>query len=533
MTFVRLARFVLPAVAFAAIFSLSDDIAQAGPFPGVTIVVDRSDDSGQSGCSAAPSDCGIRGAIVVANGSPMSIDTIVFDIGTGVPSIQPGSGGAAGAPLPAIAGPVIIDGNTGGADRVNLYGVSANPDSDGLRLVGHSGSTIKSLVAMVGSEWRPASADHAAHNAYFGVVISNATNNFIGVAGFPNVISGNSLYGILLHGADQNFIWANMIGTAADGTTPLGNGQGGIGLGDPDTIGLGADSNNNHIGGEDAGNVIANNGDLDGAGIVVWEGTGNTFSQNAIYDNPGMAIDLFPVGPNTNDDMDPDTGPNNLQNHVPVQSAVLTGDSMHIQGQYNSNPNTTFTIEFFKNGTCSPSGAQSTGLEYFGSTEITTDGNGDATVDATFNDYALEGPYIAYLATHEDGSTSEGQNCTEIDVIPATPTPVPTATLEPTPTATPGPTETPGPTLTPGPSGTPSGKAVQGDTDCDEDVDTVDGLFVLRDVAGFPPSKCIDNGDVDCDEDRDSVDALGILRDVAALPPLQQQEPCADIGTPL
>ena len=119
---------------------------------------------------------------------------------------------------------------------------------------------------------------------------------------------------------------------------------------------------------------------------------------------------------------------------------------------------------------------------------------------------------------------------------PECPTPPATAeaTTTPTPTPTAGPTETPVATeRTPVPTGTPSGKAIQGDTDCDGDVDSVDGLFVLRDVAGFDPSECIEQGDVDCDEDRDSVDALGILRDVAALPPLVQQEPCADIGTPL
>jgi hypothetical protein len=48
-----------------------------------------------------------------------------------------------------------------------------------------------------------------------------------------------------------------------------------------------------------------------------------------------------------------------------------------------------------------------------------------------------------------------------------------------------------------------------------------------------PYAACIDHGDVQCDEDIDSVDSLGILRHVAALPPLQQQDPCADIGQPL
>jgi hypothetical protein len=83
----------------------------------------------------------------------------------------------------------------------------------------------------------------------------------------------------------------------------------------------------------------------------------------------------------------------------------------------------------------------------------------------------------------------------------------------------------------PTPSATPGG--LQGDTDCDGDVDSVDALFVLRDTAGLPHSAaCIARGDVDCDGDRDSVDALAILRYVAGLPPLPQNDPCPDIGTP-
>ena len=129
-------------------------------------------------------------------------------------------------------------------------------------------------------------------------------------------------------------------------------------------------------------------------------------------------------------------------------------------------------------------------------------------------------------------------------VPPSTPTPTPTATAMPTPepktsTPTSSPTAVPatptpaGPTPTPIPSSTPIDGGIQGDTDCDKDADSVDSLFVLREVAGFGESNCIEQGDVDCDGDRDTVDALGIQRFVAALSPLPQDEPCADIGTPL
>lgn len=69
-----------------------------------------------------------------------------------------------------------------------------------------------------------------------------------------------------------------------------------------------------------------------------------------------------------------------------------------------------------------------------------------------------------------------------------------------------------------------------GDADCDEDVDSVDGLQVLRRVAGLLAHGCVFAGNVKCDDALDAVDALAILRYVAALililPP-----GCPEIGT--
>ena len=58
--------------------------------------------------------------------------------------------------------------------------------------------------------------------------------------------------------------------------------------------------------------------------------------------------------------------------------------------------------------------------------------------------------------------------------------PVPTPTPAPTPTPTPAPTPTPTPASSPTPT-----TAMQGDVDCDGDVDAVDSLKVLRHVAGL------------------------------------------------
>jgi hypothetical protein len=70
---------------------------------------------------------------------------------------------------------------------------------------------------------------------------------------------------------------------------------------------------------------------------------------------------------------------------------------------------------------------------------------------------------------------------------------------------------------------------VAGDTDCDVDVDTVDGLMVLRQTAGMSTGACINMGDVDCDDDVDTVDALMVMRHVASLP-VNIPSGCVPIG---
>ena len=89
-----------------------------------------------------------------------------------------------------------------------------------------------------------------------------------------------------------------------------------------------------------------------------------------------------------------------------------------------------------------------------------------------------------------------------------------------------------------------------GDTDCDGDVDPVDGLKDLRFDAGLsvdqepdcPPAgeDVLVNGvmrpwgETDCDGDLDPVDGLKVLRFDAGLPVDQNEPPdCPDVGTPV
>lgn len=78
---------------------------------------------------------------------------------------------------------------------------------------------------------------------------------------------------------------------------------------------------------------------------------------------------------------------------------------------------------------------------------------------------------------------------------------------------------------------TTASAGVSGDTDCDADVDSIDSLFVLRNVAQLgEPAKCIDDGDVNCSDAADSIDALLIQRHIAQLP-VNIPKGCAHIGT--
>jgi DNA-binding beta-propeller fold protein YncE len=83
---------------------------------------------------------------------------------------------------------------------------------------------------------------------------------------------------------------------------------------------------------------------------------------------------------------------------------------------------------------------------------------------------------------------------------------------------------------------------IQGDVDCNGDVNAVDALKLLRSNAGLSvtqtePCPGIGTltpkfGDVDCNNAVSSVDALKVLRDNAGLS-VSQTNPCADIGTAL
>src|SRR5262249_36557787 len=117
-------------------------------------------------------------------------------------------------------------------------------------------------------------------------------------------------------------------------------------------------------------------------------------------------IDLGTTGVTANDDSDPDTGPNNLQNFPVITSVISSANSMTIQGSLKSIPNTTFQIDFFSNAAVDPSG-NGEGAQFINSTAVNTNGNGDATISVTFPVGLPASRVITATATDPNGNTSE------------------------------------------------------------------------------------------------------------------------------
>ncbi len=236
-----------------------------------------------------------------------------------------------------------------------------------------------------------------------GIRIFNS-NNIIGgtVAGAGNVISGNSIgiqLGVFSSGMVGNIVQGNLIGLNASGNGAVPNTQQGIAI---------TEAAQSTIGGTAAGaaNKIAFNG---GPGITASGGVGNSIRGNSIFSNNGLGIDLlvsgaFGVTPNDNNDSD--GGANNLQNFPVITTVLSSANSTTIQGSLKSIPLTTFQIDFYSNAAVDPSG-NGEGAQFFGSTAVSTDANGDATINAQFPTGLPSGRVITSTATDPNGNTSE------------------------------------------------------------------------------------------------------------------------------
>lgn len=304
-----------------------------------------------------------------------------------------------------------------GNGRSNDTGITVRGDNN---LIGGPNAADRNVVArslqgIVVGTGSGSSDNNTIEGNFIGTDASGAiaAGNIIGVDVIPgaanntfrrNVISANGDYGVVIQGTtvSETRVVGNKIGVGADGTTALGNGDIGVLVANQ--------SHDNQIGGSvvGEGNIIGNN---TRGGVFISRdptrtsgpfsqapGVGNRVSNNRIF---GSTQSLFvgdPAASPVNDNLDLDTGPNNLQNAPVLVSATKTATSLlNITGNFNSTPNRTFRIEHF--GIRNFINGIPQDMEFIGPTNVTTDANGNASFSVTLPSSLQNGHFVVSTAT--------------------------------------------------------------------------------------------------------------------------------------
>ncbi len=238
-------------------------------------------------------------------------------------------------------------------------------------------------------------------NAGAGVLVASGTySNVIGSSDqeLRNIISGNLGNGIELQDTRDNQVMGSYIGTDITGDVDLGNGANGILIsgGSDNVIGawpalvsqrmfISSKADTAATDTSTANRIAFNAGD----GVSVASGDGNEISQNAIYSNGGLGIDLA-AGANRN-------------LAAPVLTSVQrTTSNIEVSGTLSAWANSMFVIQFFASDQNDASGK-----EYLGSRDVTTDASGVATFDFVGSAPSPSAQYITATATDPFNDTSE------------------------------------------------------------------------------------------------------------------------------
>ncbi|MCL4688274.1 MAG: choice-of-anchor D domain-containing protein [Burkholderiales bacterium] len=259
-----------------------------------------------------------------------------------------------GTTLPAALCETVIDGYTQPGSSPNTIGPLAGGSNAVIRIVLDGTSVLPVATAGINLG--------GSNSLVSGLSVVNFPNAGILVSGFNSLVAGNFV-GVLPNGAaapngsgidggfsaaqvglsapaDRNVVSANagggirlgfggsatnnLVGVAPDGSTPRGNGSFGVSA--------------NFDGGNIADNRVAHNQ----KGIVSTSNFNAVFSNNEIYSNSLIGIDLGNDGPTPNDPLDTDVGANGLQNS-PVFADVTYGGGL-----------TTFSVTLNSNASSSP-----------------------------------------------------------------------------------------------------------------------------------------------------------------------------------
>jgi titin len=279
--------------------------------------------------------------------------------------------------------------------------------------------------------------DSTGNNAmpnFGGIYLYGSSSNVIGGTdlGAGNIISGNSFEGIALNsptnngswagpGANSNAIQGNLIGTKANGFSPLGNQQ--------HNIDFYTNANNNLVGGTGIytpNNIaFATTAGYDGVRVRVGC-VGNSIIQNSIFSNAGFGIVIgnYVAGQVNTSNMvtltsvvsESITNTNTVPLPKPSSSRVfgppyngLPTNFTTIQGTMSTHAGSSFLVQFYENRTPNVSvlPGYGEGLYYLGSTNITTGSNGKASFTLTLPVYVPAGWYVSATATDSSNTTWE------------------------------------------------------------------------------------------------------------------------------
>ncbi|MCZ7558383.1 MAG: T9SS type A sorting domain-containing protein [Bacteroidia bacterium] len=175
---------------------------------------------------------------------------------------------------------------------------------------------------------------------------------------WDNLISGNDTNGVCIIGyvdattqwfTDRNIIGRNVIGLAANRTSPLPNGWYGVSIGRYGMVWRLGHARENVV----VNDTIAYNGR---SGVMVLEHLSNNanadrnrITQNAIYANGGLGIDLDDDGVTPNDPSDPDLGANEDVNFPVINIANWAAGVTTVSGTVDLGPGPMVaTVEVFK-----------------------------------------------------------------------------------------------------------------------------------------------------------------------------------------
>jgi CSLREA domain-containing protein len=406
------------------------------------IVLSGANDTGGTGLELTNTT--VRGLVVNGFGD-FGGNGLLLHAGNTVAGNFVGTDDAGAAALANDTGVHILDNNNtvGGttpADRNVVSGNNLGIFSDGT-------DGISTGVVIEGNLVGTTAAGDTALGNFVGVEVCNGSTN-VEVGGSTsasaNVISGNAIYNVLIDSfvTHDNKVQGNLIGPKADGTgtlapgtatSPSANVVKNLNAGvarrlstkaaaqfsrllaaraaspnDPAPSGYGVfvdSSPNNTIGGTNAGegNTIAFNS---GKGVAFTGTTPVAVLGNSVHDNGDLGIDGGDDGVTPNDSPDSD----GLTNFPVIDSALVTGSTLTVSGSLHAEASTGYRLEFFTNASCDPSG-NGEGETFVGTTDVTTDGNGDATF--TFHPSSLTaGQSVTATATNtSSNSTSEFSAC--------------------------------------------------------------------------------------------------------------------------